>query len=100
MLPERTGSEAEQARSTLVSQRDPWHHTLEVRIDGRGVESAIRLFKKLILRDGILREFKRRARYEKPGEKRRRKAREAARRRRRQRARALRREQGDYLLSR
>lgn len=68
------------------------HRPLEVKVDGRGVESAIRLFKKLILRDGILKELKRRAHFEKPGEKRRRKVREAARRLRRQAARAVRRD--------
>ncbi|MEK7205473.1 MAG: 30S ribosomal protein S21, partial [candidate division NC10 bacterium] len=50
---------------------------------------AIRLFKKLVLRDGILRDLKRRAHYEKPGDRRRRKSREAARRLRKQRVRAL-----------
>lgn len=64
---------------------------LEVAVDGRGVESALRAFKRLVLRDGILRELKRRRHYEKPGDRRRRKIREAARRLRRQRARALRR---------
>ncbi len=72
------------------------HRPLEVKVDGRGVESAIRLFKKLVLRDGILKELKRRAHYEKPGEKRRRKVREAARRLRRQAARAVRREQREF----
>jgi small subunit ribosomal protein S21 len=67
-----------------------------VKVDARGVESAIRLFKKLVLRDGILKELKRRAHYEKPGEKRRRKVREAARRLRRQAARAVRREQREF----
>lgn len=62
----------------------------EVVVDDRGVESALRAFKKLVLRDGVLRELKRRRHYEKPGERRRRKVREAARRRRRQRARAMR----------
>lgn len=72
------------------------HRPLEVKVDSRGVESAIRLFKKLILRDGILKELKRRAHYEKPGEKRRRKVREAARRLRRQAARAVRRDQSEF----
>ena len=72
------------------------HRPLEVKVDGRGVESAIRLFKKLVLRDGILKELKRRAHYEKPGEKRRRKVREAARRLRRQAARAVRRDQLEF----
>ena len=72
------------------------HRPLEVKVDGRGVESAIRLFKKLVLRDGILKELKRRAHYEKPGEKRRRKVREAARRLRRQAARTVRRNQLEF----
>jgi small subunit ribosomal protein S21 len=62
---------------------------LEVTVGGRGVEGAIRLFKRLVLRDGILRDLKRRAHYEKPGDRRRRKVREAARRRRKQRVRAM-----------
>ncbi len=63
---------------------------LEVSVDERGVESALRAFKRLVTRDGILRDLKRRSRYEKPGERKRRKVREAARRLRRQLARALR----------
>lgn len=66
-------------------------HPLEVIVDDRGVESALRAFKRLVLRDGILRELKRKKSYEKPGERKRRKVREAARRRRRQLNRALRR---------
>jgi small subunit ribosomal protein S21 len=65
---------------------------LEVIVDDRGVESALRAFKRLVLRDGILRELKRKKSYEKPGERKRRKVREAARRRRRQQSRALRRQ--------
>lgn len=65
------------------------HRPLEVTVGDRGVEGAIRLFKRLVLRDGILRDLKRRAHYEKPGDRRRRKVREAARRVRKQRARAL-----------
>ncbi|MBI3990383.1 MAG: 30S ribosomal protein S21 [candidate division NC10 bacterium] len=57
---------------------------MEIAVDVRGVEPAIRAFKRLVLRDGILKEVKRRRYYEKPGERRRRKIREAARRRRRQ----------------
>ncbi len=69
------------------SQRRP----LEVVVDDRGVESALRTLKRLVLRDGILRELKRKQNYEKPGERKRRKIREATRRRRRQLSRALRR---------
>ncbi len=65
--------------------------SLEVIVDDRGVESALRALKRLVLRDGILRQLKRKQSYEKPGERKRRKVREAARRRRRQLTRALRR---------
>jgi len=64
---------------------------LEVIVDERGVESALRAFKRLVLRDGILRDLKRKKSYEKPGERKRRKVREAARRRRKQQNRALKR---------
>ncbi len=64
---------------------------LEVIVDERGVESALRAFKRLVLRDGILRDVKRKKSYEKPGERKRRKIREAARRRRKQQNRALKR---------
>lgn len=47
------------------------------------------MFKRLVLRDGILRDLKRRAHYEKPGDRRRRKKREAARRLRKRLVRAL-----------
>jgi small subunit ribosomal protein S21 len=61
---------------------------LEVVVGERGVEAAIRLFKRVVLKDGILRDLKRRSRYEKPGERRRRKARESLRRLRKQARRA------------
>jgi len=67
----------------------PRHRPLEVTVGDRGVEGAIRLFKRLVLRDGILRDLKRRSRYEKPGDRRRRKKREAARRLRKRQGRAL-----------
>ena len=68
-----------------MSRRRP----LEVTVGDRGVEGAIRLFKRLVLRDGILRDLKRRSHYEKPGDRRRRKEREAARRLRKRLGRAL-----------
>ncbi|RPI03976.1 MAG: 30S ribosomal protein S21 [Zetaproteobacteria bacterium] len=80
--PGRDGSGAEGGDS-------PRHRPLEVTVGDRGVEGALRLFKRLVLRDGILRDLKRRAHFEKPGDRRRRKVREAARRLRKQRARAL-----------
>ena len=67
----------------------PRHRPLEVTVGDRGVEGAIRLFKRLVLRDGILRDLKRRSRYEKPGDRRRRKEREAARRLRKRLGRAV-----------
>ena len=66
----------------------PRHRPLEVTIGERGLEGALRLFKRLMLKDGILRELKHRAHYEKPGDRRRRKGREAVRRRRKQQMRA------------
>lgn len=71
------------------------HRPLEVTVGDRGVEGALRLFKRLVLRDGILREVKRHAHYEKPGDRRRRKVREAARRLRKRLARA--RERGERI---
>ncbi len=68
---------------------EPRHRSLEVTVGDRGVEGAIRLFKRLVLRDGILRDLKRRSRYEKPGDRRRRKEREAARRLRKRLGRAM-----------
>lgn len=67
---------------------------LEVVVGEQGVEAAIRRFKRLVLRDGILQALKRRSRYEKPGERRRRKEREATRRRRKQERRAVAHERG------
>jgi small subunit ribosomal protein S21 len=65
------------------------HRPLEVSVGDRGVEAALRIFKRLVLRDGILRDLKRRAHYEKPGDRRRRKQRESVRRLRKQRVRAM-----------
>jgi small subunit ribosomal protein S21 len=62
---------------------------VEVVVGERGVEAALRLFKRLVLKDGILQSLKRRAHYEKPGDRRRRKVREADRRRRKQARRAI-----------
>jgi small subunit ribosomal protein S21 len=73
----------------------PRHRPLEVTVGDRGVEGALRLFKRLVLRDGILREVKRHAHYEKPGDRRRRKVREAARRLRKRLAKA--RERGEQI---
>ena len=53
---------------------------LEVRVDERGVERAIRKLRRLMASEGILREIKRRRHYEKPSVKRKRKEKEAQRR--------------------
>jgi small subunit ribosomal protein S21 len=57
---------------------------LTVVVDERGVEAALRVFKKLVLKEGLLKDIKRHLHYEKPGDRKRRKTREAIRRRRRQ----------------
>ena len=75
--------------SGLDAGNAPRRRPLEVTVGDRGVEGAIRLFKRLVLRDGILQDLKRRAHFEKPGDRRRRKKREAARRLRKQRVRAI-----------
>ena len=61
---------------------------LEVTVDERGVERAIRRLKRKIATEGVTRELKRRRHYEKPSVRKRRKQREAERRRRRRERRA------------
>ena len=61
---------------------------LTVVVDERGVDAALRVFKKLILKEGLLKDIKRHAHYEKPGDRKRRKTSEAIRRHRRQEARS------------
>ena len=56
---------------------------LEVKVDDRGVERAIRKLRRLMASEGVLREIKRRRHHEKPSMKEKRKAREADRRRKR-----------------
>jgi small subunit ribosomal protein S21 len=56
---------------------------LEVKVDDRGVERAIRKLRRLMASEGVLREIKRRRHYEKPSVKGKRKLREAERRRKR-----------------
>ena len=60
---------------------------LEVKVDERGVERALRRLRRVMASDGVLREVKRRRQYEKPSDRSKRKEREAARRRRRAQAR-------------
>jgi small subunit ribosomal protein S21 len=61
---------------------------LTVVVDDRGMEHALRTFKRLVIKEGLLRDLKRRSYYEKPGDRKRRKQRDALRRRRRQAARS------------
>ncbi len=63
--------------------------SLEVKVDERGLERAVRKLRRLIASEGVLREMKRRRFYEKPSERRKRKEREAARRRKRRMKRAM-----------
>lgn len=62
----------------------PRSRALSVIVDDRGIESALRTFKRLILKEGLLKELKRHAFFEKPGDRKRRKIRESIRRKRRQ----------------
>ncbi len=77
----------QRAQPQLEEPRRRRAHALTVIVDDRGVEPALRLFKKLVLKEGLLKDIKRHAHYEKPGDRKRRKTREAIRRRRRQAAR-------------
>jgi small subunit ribosomal protein S21 len=54
---------------------------LEIKVDGKDIEKAIRVLKRKIQRDGIFRELKNRRFYEKPSIKKKRKRIEAQKRR-------------------
>ena len=90
-MAEETSKEAEQPAAKEPSHRRSSpnaSHTvegrpLEVSVDERGLERAIRRLKRKIDTEGVTRELKRRRHYEKPSVRKRRKAREAERRRRR-----------------
>jgi small subunit ribosomal protein S21 len=56
---------------------------IEVAVDERGMERAIRKLKRMVAQEGVNKELKRRRHYEKPSVRKRRKARDAERRRRR-----------------
>jgi small subunit ribosomal protein S21 len=56
---------------------------LEIKVDERGVERAIRKLRRLMAGEGVLREIKRRRHYEKPSVRSKRKSLEADRRRKR-----------------
>ena len=67
-----------------VSEHEPVRgRPLEVKVDDRGVERAIRKLRRLMASEGVLREIKRRRHYEKPSVRGKRKLREAERRRKR-----------------
>jgi small subunit ribosomal protein S21 len=66
---------------------------LEAKVVNGQIENAIRSLKRQMMKDGILKELKRRSSYEKPSVKRKRKQREAMRRRQKA-ARRSRRESG------
>jgi len=59
---------------------EPGKGGLSVRVDGDNIEKALRIFKKKVMNDGILKELKKKQFYEKPSEKRRRRKAEARRR--------------------
>lgn len=82
--PEQTTPETIVNAADQVVQHEPVQgRPLEVRVDDRGVERAIRKLRRLLASEGVLREIKRRRHYEKPSVKSKRKLREAERRRKR-----------------
>lgn len=82
--PEQTANEAVTPKADDKGQYEPVQgRPLEVRVDDRGVERAIRKLRRLMASEGVLREIKRRRHYEKPSVKSKRKLREAERRRKR-----------------
>jgi small subunit ribosomal protein S21 len=80
---------SEEAEAPVVETAAPDQHIpvqgrpLEVKVDDRGVERAIRKLRRLMASEGVLREIKRRRHYEKPSIRTKRKEREAERRRKR-----------------
>ena len=59
---------------------EPGKGGLTVKVNNNNVEKAIKILKKKIMTDGVLREYRERQHYERPGEVRRRKRAEARRR--------------------
>ena len=82
-----SSSQGSYSQGSYSSNRRSRGPALTVIVGDRGIEQAMRVFKKLILKEGLLKDLKRREHYEKPGDRKRRKQREAVRRRRRQAAR-------------
>ncbi len=81
---EQTSTETPSVGTDDKAQYEPVQgRPLEVKVDERGVERAIRKLRRLMASEGVLREIKRRRHYEKPSVKMKRKLREAERRRKR-----------------
>lgn len=59
---------------------EPGKGGLSVRIDNNNVEKGIKILKKKVMTDGLLKDLKRRSAYEKPGDRKRREKAEARRR--------------------
>jgi small subunit ribosomal protein S21 len=76
-------AEVTEKKSRVTPSRTVEGRPLEVTVDDRGLERAIRQLKRRVASEGVTREIKRRRHYEKPSVRKRRKAREAERRRRR-----------------
>ena len=83
-------SEATEPKQVPMATRTVEGRPLEVSVDERGIERAMRRLKRKIATEGVTRELKRRRHYEKPSVRKRRKSREAERRRRRRERRARR----------
>jgi len=84
---ESPGDERPERSHADTRPRQRRGQALTVVVDDRGIEAALRVFKRLVLKEGLLKDIKRHAHFEKPGDRKRRKTREAIRRRRRQAAR-------------
>ena len=89
LMSDKEISQTEPSKPVQINVETLRLRPLEVAVDARGIEQALRTLKRMVLREGILRELKRRRQYEKPGDRKRRKAREATRRRRRQQVRQV-----------
>ncbi len=76
-------AEPEVGTDTKAQYQPVQGRPLEVKVDERGVERAIRKLHRLMASEGVLREIKRRRHYEKPSVRSKRKLREAERRRKR-----------------
>lgn len=81
--PAEAAEEQEVGTDTKAQYEPVQGRPLEVKVDERGVERAIRKLRRLLASEGVLREIKRRRHYEKPSVRSKRKLREAERRRKR-----------------